>query len=137
VAFDRTACDDPSIVRHVRALTPPLEVMLARAVQAVPQENALPGGVQYEQKSDGYRTVVFNSDRVFVQSRRGADLTISFPELASSIAALPSCVLDGELVIWGDGALDFPHCSNACRPPNRTLARWPRNDPPAWWRSIC
>src|SRR5215212_4509427 len=82
--------------------------MLARAVDEVPRENALPGGVQYEKKWDGYRAVAFNDEDVFVQSRRGADLTASFPEVTAAIAELPKCVLDGELVIWGDGALDFP-----------------------------
>src|SRR5215210_2038457 len=82
--------------------------MLARAVDRVPNENALPGGVQYEQKWDGYRAVAFNAEP-FLQSRRGADLTASFPEITTAIAQLlPKCVLDGELVIWGEGALDFP-----------------------------
>jgi ATP-dependent DNA ligase len=92
----------------VSAPTPPVEVMLARAVDRVPDERALPRGVQYEQKWDGYRAVAFNAEPVFVQSRRGADLTASFPEITAAVARLPRCVLDGELVIWGDGALDFP-----------------------------
>ena len=43
-----------------RPLRPPVEVMLARAVDAVPGAHALPGGVQYEQKWDGYRLVAFS-----------------------------------------------------------------------------
>jgi ATP-dependent DNA ligase len=81
--------------------------MLARAVDDAPRENALPGGVQYEQKWDGYRAV-FQRQAVFLQSRRGADLTASFPEITAAVALLPECVLDGQLVIWGDGTLDFP-----------------------------
>jgi ATP-dependent DNA ligase len=50
----------------------------------------------------------FSSDSVFLQSRRGADLTGSFPEITAAVAGLPRCVLDGELVIWGAAALDFP-----------------------------
>jgi ATP-dependent DNA ligase len=44
----------------------------------------------------------------YLQSRRGADLTDAFPEVAAAVASLPDVVLDGELVIWGDGGLDFP-----------------------------
>ncbi len=68
----------------------------------------MPGGVLYEQKWDGYRLVAFTSPRPYLQSRRGADLTVGFPEIAEAVASLPDVVLDGELVIWGDGALDFP-----------------------------
>ena len=64
--------------------------------------------MQYEQKWDGYRLLAFNADGVFLQSRRGANLTVAFPEVASAVAQLPDCVVDGELVIWGDGGLDFP-----------------------------
>jgi len=87
---------------------PPLEVMLARRVERIPAGSALPGGVLYEQKWDGYRLVAFNTEPAFLQSRRGANLTAAFPEVVSAICELPECVLDGELVIWGDGALDFP-----------------------------
>ena len=55
--------DTVSVPTHSRrcgetwTLRPPVEVMLARAVDAVPAAYALPGGVQYEQKWDGYRLV--------------------------------------------------------------------------------
>ena len=89
-------------------LRPPVEVMLARAVDSLPAAHALPGGVQYEQKWDGYRLVGFNAPRPFLQSRRGADLTEAFPEITAAVATLADVVVDGELVIWNDGALDFP-----------------------------
>lgn len=89
-------------------LRPPIEVMLARAVGSVPAPTALPGGVQYEQKWDGYRLVGFGTPRPFLQSRRGADLTEAFPEIAIAVATLGDAVVDGELVIWGEGGLDFP-----------------------------
>ena len=87
---------------------PPVDVMLARAVQALPPASALPGGVHYEQKWDRYRLVAFTSPRPYLQSRRAADLTAGFPEIAEAVASLPDVVVDGELVIWGDGALHFP-----------------------------
>src|SRR3954470_18043154 len=89
-------------------LRPPVEGMLARAVDSLPAAHALPGGVQYEQKWDGYRLVGFSTPRPFLQSRRGADLTAAFPEIAAAVATLDDVVVDGELVIWGDGALNFP-----------------------------
>ena len=95
-------------MKETRPLRPPVEVMLARAVDAVPGAHALPGGVQYEQKWDGYRLVGFSAPEPHLQSRRGADLTEAFPEIAAAVARLGDVVVDGELVIWGDGGLDFP-----------------------------
>ncbi len=46
-------------------LRPPIQVMLARAVGSVPAPTALPGGVQYEQKWDGYRLVGFGTPSPF------------------------------------------------------------------------
>jgi ATP-dependent DNA ligase len=82
--------------------------MLARAVTALPAASALRAGVLYEHKWDGYRVVAFTTARPSLQSRRGADLTAAFPEIGDAVGALPDAVLDGELVIWGDGGLDFP-----------------------------
>jgi ATP-dependent DNA ligase len=82
--------------------------MLARAVASVPTAFALPGGVLFEQKWDGYRMVAFAGDAVRLQSRRGADLTVGFAEVAAAVGELPDVVLDGELVIWDGGGLDFP-----------------------------
>ena len=93
---------------EMSTLRPPVEVMLARAVDSVPTAFALSGGVQYEQKWDGYRLVAFGGPRPYLQSRRGAELTDAFPDVAAAVATLPDVVLDGELVIWGDSGLDFP-----------------------------
>jgi ATP-dependent DNA ligase len=64
--------------------------------------------VQYEEKWDRYRLLAFNTDRRFLQSRRGANLTAAFPEIVAAVSGLPPCVLDGEVVIWGPGTLGFP-----------------------------
>src|SRR5215213_1573527 len=96
------------MVRGAAGLSWPVEVMLARAVSSVPAAFALPGGVLFEQKWDGYRMVAFAGSEVRLQSRRGADLTEGFAEVAAAVGELPEVVLDGELVIWGDGGLDFP-----------------------------
>ena len=89
--------------------------MLARPVEQLPGRSALPGGCLYEPKWDGYRVVVHVvQDSVGhqvcrIQSRRGADLTTSFPDLAAAAAEqLPvGTVLDGEAVVWSGERLDF------------------------------
>ena len=88
----------------------PQEPMLAKPVDRLPSSGALPGGCVYEPKFDGYRALLFIDDvGCRVQSRRGRDISVSFPDIAETAAEqLPEgVVLDGELVIWGDGQLDF------------------------------
>ena len=80
--------------------------MLARAVDGLPEGD----GWLYEPKWDGFRAIVFRSGaEVYTQSRDLKPLDRYFPELADPLrAALPErCVLDGEVVIARDGALDF------------------------------
>ena len=91
-------------------LTFPQDPMLARPVDRLPTSEALPGGCVYEPKYDGYRALLFIDDvGCRVQSRRGHDISVSFPDIAETAAEqLPvGVVLDGELVIWGDDQLDF------------------------------
>ncbi|MGW6202080.1 ATP-dependent DNA ligase [Streptomyces sp. NPDC055089] len=86
-------------------LSPPLEPMLARSVSALPA-----GGrhAVFEQKTDGYRVLVFARPSPFLQSRRGVALAGAFPELARAAAGLGvEAVLDAELVVSGDGRLNF------------------------------
>jgi ATP-dependent DNA ligase len=92
----------------------PQDVALARPVEVLPGSRSLPGGCLYEPKWDGFRCVL-HLHRVEgrtvcrVQSRRGADLTGAFPDIAAAAAAqLPSgTVVDGEAVVWGGERLDF------------------------------
>lgn len=82
--------------------------MLAEARSELPRATALPGGLVFEQKPDGYRAILFaGRDGVYLQSRNGADLTGAFPEIAAAGRALPPLVLDGELVVAHEGRLDF------------------------------
>ena len=80
--------------------------MLAKRVSELP-----PGeGWIFEPKWDGFRTLIFrDGDEIFIQSRDEKPLNRYFPELIDPLKAqLPKrCVLDGELVIAADGALDF------------------------------
>jgi ATP-dependent DNA ligase len=85
---------------------PPLEPMLAKAVDTMPTDT----GWLFEPKWDGFRAIVFREgDSVFTQSRDLKPLDRYFPELADPLReALPErCVVDGEVVISRDGALDF------------------------------
>ncbi len=74
-----------------------LQPMLAETGDA-PQSNPQ---WRYEPKLDGYRVIAFvEGTSVRLQSRRGIDLTASFPELAAELAAQPGgqMILDGEIV---------------------------------------
>lgn len=83
--------------------------MLAASRPALPRDAALPGGLAYEQKPDGYRALLFaEPGHAYLQSRNGADLTGAFPDIAAAGRALPAAlVLDGELVVAHDGRLHF------------------------------
>jgi ATP-dependent DNA ligase len=64
----------------------------------------------FEPKWDGFRSLIFrDGDELFIQSRDEKPLDRYFPELGGPLKAqLPSqCVLDGEIVIAREGALDF------------------------------
>jgi ATP-dependent DNA ligase len=80
--------------------------MLAKAADTLPRD----AGWLFEPKWDGFRALVFrDGDEVYTQSRDLKPLDRYFPELAAPLLdALPDrCVLDGEIVIARDGALDF------------------------------
>ena len=87
-------------------VNPPVYPMLAKRV------GALPAGDEwiFEPKWDGFRTLVFRDGaEIFMQSRDEKPLNRYFPEVVDVLLRqLPKrCVLDGELVIANDGALDF------------------------------
>src|SRR5262245_59456566 len=80
--------------------------MLSRRVEKLPAGEAR----RFDPRWDGFRVIVFRDrDELFLQSRDEKPLGRYFPELtAPLLAALPPrVVLDGELVIAVDGALDF------------------------------
>ncbi|MFI8877391.1 ATP-dependent DNA ligase [Streptomyces sp. NPDC055243] len=86
-------------------ITPPLRVALAESVTALPQGD----GWAFEPKFDGHRLVVFaDGHRVRLQARSGRLVTSAFPDLAEAAGHLPAgTVLDGEVVVWADGRIDF------------------------------
>ncbi|SEG85905.1 ATP-dependent DNA ligase [Actinacidiphila yanglinensis] len=82
------------------------EPMLAVAVDSP----VLPAAHAGEPKWDGYRALLarYADGRVVIRSRRGADMTTAFPEIAAAAMTLPEAVgLDGEVVVWADDRLAF------------------------------
>ncbi len=63
----------------------------------------------YEPKFDGFRCLAHASGgKVRLQSRQLRSLTRYFPEIVAAVAELgEDVVLDGELVVWQQGRLDF------------------------------
>ena len=85
---------------------PPVDPMLSAPADQIPRG---PGWL-YEPKWDGFRAIVFReSERLLIASRNRQPLERYFPELVETLrAGLPDrCVVDGEIVIVGAGALDF------------------------------
>jgi ATP-dependent DNA ligase len=87
-------------------VNPPVLPMLAKRVGALP----VAGTWIFEPKWDGFRALVFRDrDEILLQSRDEKSLNRYFPELLRPLRSqLPErCVLDGEIVVAKDGALDF------------------------------
>ena len=87
-------------------VNPPVLPMLAKRVSDLPTE----GSWIFEPKWDGFRALIFrDEDEIFIQSRDEKPLNRYFPELIEPLQAqLPRrSVLDGEIVIARNGALDF------------------------------
>ncbi|HEU4428360.1 MAG TPA: ATP-dependent DNA ligase [Myxococcota bacterium] len=109
-------------------ISPPLAPMLAKRASALPQAD----GWIFEPKWDGFRVLVFrDGDELLLQSRDEKPLDRYFPELrAPLLAQLPErCVLDGELVIALDGALDFEALQQRIHPAASRVQRLAKETP--------
>jgi ATP-dependent DNA ligase len=87
-------------------VNPPILPMLAKRVTELPSE----GEWIFEPKWDGFRALIFrDDDEIMIQSRDEKPLNRYFPELLEPLKSqLPRrCVLDGEIVVAKQGALDF------------------------------
>jgi ATP-dependent DNA ligase len=87
-------------------VNPPVLPMLAKRVGELPSG----GSWIFEPKWDGFRALVFrDGDEILIQSRDEKSLNRYFPELIEPLRSqLPArCVLDGEVVVAKDDALDF------------------------------
>jgi ATP-dependent DNA ligase len=100
--------------------------MLAKAVPAIPS------GMVYEPKWDGFRAVVFrDGDEVELGSRNERPLTRYFPDIIESARAnLPDrCVVDGEIVIVRGDRLDFDALLNRIHPADSRVQLLSRETP--------
>lgn len=64
----------------------------------------------YEPKWDGFRCIAFRDGaKVELRSKAGKSMTRYFPELVAVLSELPATrfVIDGEILVANDGALDF------------------------------
>ncbi len=87
-------------------VNPPILPMLAKRVEEIPPGNAW----IFEPKWDGFRVLVFRDHKeILIQSREKKSLNRYFPEVLPPLLQQlpPRCVVDGELVIARNGALDF------------------------------
>jgi ATP-dependent DNA ligase len=83
---------------------PPVAPMLAKPAATIPR------GQFFEPKWDGFRSIVFrDGDEVEIGSRKERPMTRYFPEVVEAVRrSLPRrAVVDGEIVVAGDGGLDF------------------------------
>jgi ATP-dependent DNA ligase len=104
------------------ATTPPIEPMLAKIADQLPPE----GAFLFEPKWDGFRAIVFrNGDEAYIQSRDLRPLNRYFPELERALAeVLPKgCVIDGEIVVVGQGGLDFDALQQRLHPAASRVAK--------------
>lgn len=87
-------------------IRPPVEPMLAKPSGEIPRGD----GWLYEPKWDGFRAIVYRAgDDVHIASRNNLPLERYFPEVVDTVrGCFPErCVVDGEIVIPGEGGLDF------------------------------
>ncbi len=112
-------------------VTPPLEPMLARLEPDIPRGD----GWRYEPKWDGFRGIVFRDGKdLTIGSRGRKTLERYFPELVEALMeTLPRrCVVDGEIVVAGDGALDFEVLQQRIHPADSRVRRLARETPSSY-----
>lgn len=87
-------------------LKPPIAPQLARSAKELPDGERW----VYEQKFDGFRTLVFrDGDDVHLQSRNGKPMNRYFPEVVEAVGKMKNdrLVMDGEIIVVVDGVQEF------------------------------
>jgi ATP-dependent DNA ligase len=122
-----TALRSGGAARRSGALEPPIEPMLAKVAEELPEQ----GDFIYEPKWDGFRAIVFRGSDVYIQSRDLRPLDRYFPELHAAFAAqLPEgCVVDGEIVIETPAGLDFDALQMRLHPAASRVEKLARETP--------
>jgi ATP-dependent DNA ligase len=114
----------------VLALRPPVMLMEARSVDAVPTGPEW----QYEPKWDGFRCLVFRDGAaVELQSKSGQSLTRYFPDLVGAVRAIEAkkFVLDGEIAVPEGKTFSFDALLQRIHPAVSRVAKLSR-ETPAW-----
>jgi ATP-dependent DNA ligase len=111
-------------IQVLASLRPPLLPQLAKSSDQLPEGEDW----AYEPKWDGFRAIAFvDGDEVFLQSRNGKPLGRYFPELEFPPG---DYVLDGELVIAGDGdSEDFDALQQRIHPAKSRIERLAKEMP--------
>ena len=108
-------------------MRPPVEPMLATLGRDLPA-----GDWRYEPKWDGFRCVAFcDVGGTLLASRRQRPLQRYFPEVVEGLAGVRG-VLDGELVVAGERALDFSALMLRLHPSPSRVARLREETPAAF-----
>lgn len=109
------------------------EPMLARTVAEIPSPRACAGGCVYEPKWDGFRCVahVDADGGVTLLSRRERSLSAAFPDVRYAVGdCLPArTAVDGEIVRWSGGRLDFGALQRRNRAASRNVHELARAEP--------
>src|SRR5687767_7070680 len=106
----------------------PMEALLVEELPVGP-------GWQYEPKWDGFRCLAFrDGSRVDVMSKAGKPLARYFPDVVELIEQIeaPRFVLDGEIVIPGDGSLSFDELLLRIHPAKSRVEKLAREHPAAF-----
>jgi ATP-dependent DNA ligase len=101
---------------------PPITPMLAKGVTEMPRGE----GWLYEPKWDGFRAIVFRDGKeLYIGSRNTQPLHRYFPELVEALlqALEARCVVDGEIVVAGEGGLDFDALQQRIHPAASRIQR--------------
>ena len=111
-AADGGGASDVPVVAPAEFPSAELPIAPGYAAMEALATTVLPAGEGwlYEPKWDGFRCLAFrDGDTVVLQSKAGQPLTRYFPEIVEAVRALPArrIVLDGELVLFTDGRVDF------------------------------
>src|SRR6266568_2720378 len=118
----------PRRAKHPFPIAPPIEPMLAKLAEALPQE----GTFLFEPKWDGFRAIVFRgASDVYIQSRDLKPLDRYFPELHQTLLEqLPKgSVIDGEIVIATPRGLDFDALQMRLHPAASRVAKLAQETP--------
>ena len=109
-------------------IRPPVEPMLAKLLDQIPTE----GLCLFEPKWDGFRALFFRDGAThYLQSRDLRPLDRYFPEVVEALLAQlpPRCVVDGEVVIAAQGALDFEALQLRLHPAASRVAKLSKETP--------